>query len=152
MIGWGSAAKIEEVKADGSPALEMVFNGMTYRAYREEWAAQPGELPRTAVSATGANSVMLYASWNGATQITGYEIYLGETVDSLAQETTVPRSGFETAVELSALDPSTCVFKVRPVHADGGDMPFSVAAYRIEQPQCLDLLTNKAYFPLLFPR
>ena len=148
MIGWGSSSKLEEVKPDGTVALEIVLEGMTYRAFRQEWDAIPIEDPRVAVKSIDESSAMLYASWNGATQITGYEIYWGETVDSLTKKATAPRSGFETAVHLTDLDPTTCVFKVRPVHAQGDTVPFSGVAYRVDQPVCLDLLTNVVYFPV----
>jgi hypothetical protein len=147
MIGWGSASRIEEVKPDGTVALEIVLEGMTYRAFRQEWNAIPIENPRVAVKSIDESSAMLYTSWNGATQIIGYEIYWGETVDSLTKKVTAPRSGFEAAVHLTDLDPNSCVFKVLPVHAQGATMPFSGAAYRIDQPVCLDLLTNDVYLP-----
>lgn len=148
MISWGTASKLGEVKSNGLTALEIQLEGVSYRAFRQEWDAVPSELPVATVLSMDATSATLYTSWNGATQITGYEIYSGETTDSLSMATTAPRTGFETAVKLTDLDPNTCVFKVRPVHADGEMMPFSNIVYRFDQPQCLELLSNKIYHPI----
>jgi hypothetical protein len=148
MISWGPLAQLKEVKPDGSTALEMSFEGLTYRAFRFEWDAKPAELPVVAIVPTDALSVTLYMSWNGATQITEYEIYSGATVDSLVKIAATSRSGFETAATLTDLEPDTCVFKVLPVHAQGDPMPFSRVVYRLNMPQCVDLLSDRIYMPL----
>jgi hypothetical protein len=148
MISWGAIPELEEVKADGSTALKIGYEGLTYRAFRSEWEAKPSEIPIAALETTGGNSVTIYVSWNGATQITGYEIHSGQTVSSLTKGLTVPRSGFETTINLSDLDPDTCVFKVLPVHAQGDSTPFSNILYRLDRPQCIELLTYKTFLPL----
>jgi hypothetical protein len=148
MISWGAIPELEEVKADGKTALKIGYEGLTYRAFRSEWEAKPSEIPSAALETTGGNSVTIYVSWNGATQITGYEIHSGQTASSLTKSLTVPRSGFETTINLSDLDPDTCVFKVLPVHAQGDSTPFSNILYRLDRPQCIELLTYKTFLPL----
>lgn len=145
MISWGSITDIEEVKPDGSTALKMELEGHTYRAFRWEWEAKPSELPSAVLITTGENSATIYTSWNGATQITGYEVHSGKTAGSLTKSLTAPRTGFETTINLSDLDPETCVFKLRPVHAKGDSTPFSNIMYRLDRPRCIELLTDKTY-------
>jgi hypothetical protein len=147
MIGWGAIPEIEEVKPDGSTALKMEIEGLNYRAFRSEWEAKPNEIPSAALVLTGESSATIYASWNGATQITGYEVHSGQTADSLTKSLTAPRTGFETTINMTDLDPDTCVFKVLPVRAQGDPTPFSKALYRLDRPQCIELLTAKTYLP-----
>ena len=97
----------------------------------------------------GHNNSNYFASWNGATQITDYEIHAGPNVASMTLLTTTEKTGFETAVTLTNLDPDICVFKIRPKHTSSNPMPFSNVMYRLNEPDCFALLSNKSYFPVI---
>jgi hypothetical protein len=58
-------------------------------------------VPPTLVSARGAGSPTLYASWNGATDVSSWHLLAGSTHSALASDSTIPRSGFETALPVS---------------------------------------------------
>ena len=75
LIGWGALPMFTEVLADGTVTYEVLMNDLSYRAVRSSWSGIPAQPPRAALAfPTGPDFANLYASWNGATGITGYEI------------------------------------------------------------------------------
>ncbi len=102
-IGWGSAPDFSEFSPDG----ELIFNGrfaegaQSYRAYRFPWTGQPVE-PPAAVAETGVDgAVTVYASWNGATEMATWRVLAGDEPSNLSEVAAVPKSGFETAIEVA---------------------------------------------------
>ena len=55
-------------------------------------------------------------SWNGATQVAGWQILAGQSADSLAPVKKVPKTGFETQVDLQS---SATMFAVRALSRRG---------------------------------
>jgi len=148
-IGWGALPHVTEATAAGSKAFEMTLGALSYRAFRFTWDAAPAELPRLVLAPTAdPTTATLYAAWNGATDISGYEIYAGPTTGEMELVATVTRGGFETTADLSGLDAATCAFKIRPVHAQERATPFSAVAFRRDRPACLAQLHVFVYFPL----
>ncbi len=149
MIGWGSQSKLTEVQYNGSVALEMLLGSSSYRIFRFPWSATPLEAPR-AVLQYGADptAVTIYTSWNGATGITGYDIYAGPTTATMVMISTVPRTGFETEISLTSLPADTCFFQTKPVQAQGNPTPYSNMMFRIDLPACWAQL-NHSYLPIL---
>lgn len=94
-IGWGSAPVFSEFSADG----DLRFNGrlpggvMSYRAFRFPWTGRPAAPPDMAIV-----DGIVYASWNGATEVASWQVLSGEAPDELSPVASAPRSGFETAV------------------------------------------------------
>ncbi len=148
LIGWGTGAKLTEVENDGTVALEMLLEIPSYRAFRFPWNGTPSAAPRGVVQYdSDPTAVTIYTSWNGATDIISYEIYVGPTMASLALIDTVPRSGFETEVILTGLPNDTCFFQTRPIHAQGNPTPLSNIMYRLDLPVCWAQLSH-AYMPM----
>jgi hypothetical protein len=106
MVGWGQAGFLSEVNAQG----QLLFNAHlppdweSYRTYALPWSAQPAEPPAAAyVPAPGAHAGgVLYASWNGATDVASWRVLAGSTPGTLAPLTVTARTGFETAIALPA--------------------------------------------------
>ena len=71
----------------------------TYRAYRMPWRGMPAERPQMAAERDG-DKVTAWASWNGATEVTHWELLAGDTPRTLRRVALVRRQGFET--ELTA--------------------------------------------------
>jgi hypothetical protein len=101
-VGWGSLPDFSEFTAGG----RQIFNGsfalsvVSYRAFRFPWIGQPHTRPALAVSRRHGDT-MVYASWNGATQVTAWRVLGGPTAHDLRPlGVTVPRRGFETAIWL----------------------------------------------------
>ena len=54
----------------------------SYRTYRFPWVGTPSTAP--AIAAVGANAeVTVYASWNGATQVTSWRVFAGPSPNAL---------------------------------------------------------------------
>jgi hypothetical protein len=97
-VGWGEAPYFTEYNSAGQIVFDgrIPFPGQSYRAFRFPWTATPAAAPSIAVRTSGPSSTV-YASWNGATQVSSWQILGGPTPTSLAPVATVPFKGFETA-------------------------------------------------------
>jgi hypothetical protein len=150
MIGWGTSAKLTEVLTNGTVGLEMLLGAPTYRAFRFPWNGTPAASPRGVVQYDAdPNAVTIYTSWNGATDITGYDVYAGTTISSMVLVDNAARTGFETEIPLTGLPDDTCFFRTQPVHAQADPTPFSNLMYRLDLPVCLDQL-SLVYLPAVF--
>ena len=88
----------------------------SYRAYRFPWQATPRTRPDVAVRRAGPSSVSVYASWNGATEVAGWQVLAGSATGSLAPVATARKTGFETAIDVNS---SATSFAVRALGAHG---------------------------------
>jgi hypothetical protein len=126
----------------------MLLGVFSYRAYRFPWSATPAEAPRAALQYdANPTAVTIYTSWNGATDITSYNIYAGLTSATLSVVDNVARSGFETEISLSGLPTNTCFFQTRPIHAQANPTPYSNMMFRIDLPACWNQLEH-VYLPV----
>jgi Arylsulfotransferase (ASST) len=100
VVGWGTGHAFSEYAPSGKQIWDGLFTPplYTYRAYRSPWRAQPTEPPAIAVSADTGKAVTVYASWNGATDVTRWQLLAGSRRNALAPIATVGKSGFETAI------------------------------------------------------
>ncbi|KAM5482370.1 hypothetical protein McanCB56680_003739 [Microsporum canis] len=104
LMGQGAIPVIEEYDANGAIVMDARFgldNTVTsYRAYRSAWVGTPKTKPSVKVCGADPNgAVVLYVSWNGATNVEAWKVY--SSSDSGEQEiATVQKNGFETRMEL----------------------------------------------------
>jgi Arylsulfotransferase (ASST) len=100
-VGWGESPYFTEFSAAGQVLFEgrLPFPGESYRAYRFPWSATPAAPPSIAVRTSGATSIV-YASWNGATEVSAWRVLGGATPATLTPVATVATSGFETAISV----------------------------------------------------
>ncbi|HSZ14082.1 MAG TPA: arylsulfotransferase family protein [Solirubrobacteraceae bacterium] len=102
MVGWGQAGYVSEANAAG----QVLFNAHlppsweSYRAYVQPWSGRPANPPAVAAfAAPGAQGgASVYASWNGATEVTSWKLLAGASASTLKPVGGAPRSGFETAI------------------------------------------------------
>jgi hypothetical protein len=117
-IGWGEDPYFTEF----SPAGQVLFDArlpaptQVYRAFRFPWSAMPATPPAIALKVTGPTTTTVYASWNGATGVSSWNVLAGGTPATLATIATVPSSGFETAIAVPSAAP---VFLVQALGAAG---------------------------------
>lgn len=122
LVGWGTTAHTSEFAQDGTLLVDYALPGgmYSYRGLWHPWAGVPGRPPALAGARerrTGKN--LLYASWNGATAITGWLVHAGSSRNSLHPVGTAVRRGFETAIRL----PSQVRFAaVTPLSRHGGQL------------------------------
>lgn len=101
-IGWGESPYFTEFNSHG----QIVFDGRfvdenaSYRAYRSPWTGTPTTPPAVVTSNRGNRSIV-YASWNGATDVARWQVLEGATLGALGTVATSPRTGFETSIETS---------------------------------------------------
>jgi hypothetical protein len=125
VVGWGQAGYLSEV----NPAGQVLFNAHlppeweSYRTFAYPWSGQPAEPPALAVAEEPASTTstaggkagakaaagnaavpgtVVYASWNGATEVAFWRVLAGPSPSSLAPVATAPKSGFETAIATPA--------------------------------------------------
>jgi hypothetical protein len=131
VIGWGTSfdPMASEVSADGTLLLEINSPPGTgsYRVFRFPWQGNPTWPPRLVADSDGA-AIMLYFSWNGATEVSAYQIYAGQTPTPTTLIDTVPRDGFETVFEYVPPTEGVWYFRVRPLDTEGNQMAFSNTA------------------------
>jgi len=125
--GWGSIGEYTEFDADGRVVLDAALKASTasYRAYRFGWTATPVE-PPVAVGRRDGNSVVVAASWNGATNVARWQVLVGSDRDSLHPVGVFPRTDFETRMRVLA--PAASMVAVRALGPRGALLVTSVAA------------------------
>jgi hypothetical protein len=103
LVGWGAEPYFSEFTASGKMIFDAHFPAATesYRVYRFQWSATPGEAPAVAASTAGSG-ITVYASWNGATDVASWRVLGGSSAKQLAPLASAQRSGFETSIDVSS--------------------------------------------------
>jgi hypothetical protein len=98
-VGWGAAPVFSEFSSSG----RLLFDGRltrgkgNYRAIRERWTGTPTTKPAIAAHRTRAGRMLVYASWNGATEVARWQVLAGGA-SRLRGVASKARSGFETEI------------------------------------------------------
>ena len=128
MVGWGGLPNLTEFNAQG----QMIYDAQlprgefSYRVYRERWLGQPSEPPAIvaknhppvcvrAPCPQQPSATVVYASWNGATDVASWQLLTGPSADHLAIASTTPKSGFETVIPASG----AAFYQVRALSGSG---------------------------------
>ena len=106
-VGWGSAPFFSEFNHHGELLFHAAFptEGETYRAFRVPWSGQPTDDPAIAAELGPEDKVTIYASWNGATEVTTWQVLAGSAPDQLEPLASVPSQGFETVITVRTTEP-----------------------------------------------
>ncbi|KAF9893613.1 hypothetical protein FE257_010925 [Aspergillus nanangensis] len=111
LVAYGLIPKIKEFDANGACVMTAQFaayhesNALmdSYRVLKSTWVGTPRTLP--SVSACMADeTIRVYVSWNGATDIQKWEIFLGMSRRDMEHVHTAIRNGFETVIEVEKVD------------------------------------------------
>ncbi len=124
-VGWGQSQYYSEYKDAGNsesdPALNLLYAAQfpspnyTYRAYRNTWVGRPFYPPSIGITSTKAETTV-YASWNGSTETSQWQVWAGSKSKELVLVGSAARTGFETAITVSNKGP---YFKVKALNAHG---------------------------------
>ncbi len=111
LVGWGSQPYFSEFAEDGTLVLdgELPIGYRSYRAFASDWVGHPVEPPSVAVRPDPGGGTVLYASWNGATEVDSWTALAGEDEGSLQPVGSQEWSGFETAIALNSTGPRFAV-------------------------------------------
>ena len=117
-VGWGSAPFFSEYDASGNTLLDARLPGsdITYRATVEPWVGKPYEPPAGAARRSHGRTVV-YASWNGATEVETWRVLGGGSGATPTQIAAAQKSGFETAIPLT--QPGYNTFQVQALDIHG---------------------------------
>jgi hypothetical protein len=119
-VGWGNKPHFSEYTPNG----RQVFSGSfrrpvnSYRGYRFDWVGSPPQPPAIAVrSSKTAGHDLVYASWNGATQVRKWQVLASTSQTGPFQEVGSPVSwsGFQTRIHTR----QAAYFKVRALGERG---------------------------------
>jgi hypothetical protein len=104
-VGWGAVPYYSEFDGNGRLVFDAYFGKGTakvtganqdadsYRAYRFVWHGFPTNHPAVKIK-----DGKLYVSWNGATEVTRWNVLAGNANDDVALIASVRKTGFETAI------------------------------------------------------
>ncbi|KAF2764692.1 hypothetical protein EJ03DRAFT_339586 [Teratosphaeria nubilosa] len=131
-LGHGWIPVLEEYTAEGEilatwrfgDALERAGGGfwsplkptLSYRAFRQAWVGCPRGRPDVVAEGDGGTT-RVYVSWNGATEVAGWEVWGGGSEGGLRCVKTVGKAGFETEVEV--VEAGVEFVRVQAVWRDG---------------------------------
>jgi hypothetical protein len=103
LVGYGGVPAISEFAKDGSLLFDahQPFDMSFYRAFRFPWSGRPLSPPAVLASLndTGEETIV-YASWNGATEVSRWRVLAGERPGSLKAQTEIRAGGFESSTTL----------------------------------------------------
>jgi hypothetical protein len=106
LVGYGTVPAISEFAKDGSLLLDAhrPYDMSFYRAFRFPWSGRPLSPPAVlaALNNTGEETIV-HSSWNGATEVAFWRVLAGRHQGSLATQTTIRTSGFESSTILPAM-------------------------------------------------
>jgi hypothetical protein len=101
LVGWGAAPYISEF----SPSGQLLFDAklptgyISYRAYRVPWAGVGSGSPAVVAERSGGDT-NAFVSWNGDTRVARWWALGGPNPRSLSALGSVPRTGFETGMQI----------------------------------------------------
>src|SRR5262249_54235076 len=96
-----------EFAPDGTLLLDgqLPIGVRSYRAFVRDWVGHPTGQPKILARANPAGGFVIFASWNGATEIDRWTILAGPNKTRLAPVGSQEWTGFETAIVVNAGGP-----------------------------------------------
>jgi hypothetical protein len=108
-VGWGEVPDFSELSPTGALIFDAHFpaGDQSYRDLRFTWTGAPFTRPALAVVVAGGaararSAGTVYASWNGATLVASWRVFVGGSPHGLRPVAQAARSGFQTAILLPA--------------------------------------------------
>ena len=125
-VGWGQQPYVSEFANEGNsqedPSVNFLYDmqfpnqNISYRAFKNQWVGIPLDSPN-AVAKRYPEATVVYASWNGSTETSAWQVLAGLTRDKLTVVVdSTPRIGFETKIKVEAKGP---YFKVNALNKLG---------------------------------
>jgi hypothetical protein len=106
-VGWGDQPYFSEFAPGGDLLMhgEFAFGVRSYRAFVGDWVGRPADPPRVAARKNPAGGYLIYASWNGATEVNRWTVLAGPDKSSLSPVGSQPWTGFETQIAVNSTGP-----------------------------------------------
>jgi hypothetical protein len=128
-VGWGSMGRFSEFTASGRMLLDALLPSpdVIYRATVQPWIGLPLYPPSGAARRQDGRTIV-YASWNGATEVASWRVLVGSNGRALMRGVTAAKTGFETPI---AIRSDQRVFRVQALNGRGrvlgSSAPFTAA-------------------------
>ena len=102
-VGWGQEPYFSEYSAQGTLLFEahLPRYERSYRDLHFAWYGRPARPPAFAFRGASTGGTV-YASWNGATGVSDWQVLAGASTHAMRAIAEAPRSGFETAIAIPA--------------------------------------------------
>ncbi len=103
LVGYGGVPAISEFAKGGSLLLDahQPYDMSFYRAFRFPWSGRPLSPPAVLASLDDTGeATIVYASWNGATEVSSWRVLAGEHPGSLKAQAEIRAGGFESSTTL----------------------------------------------------
>jgi hypothetical protein len=112
-----------EVTPENHTLFELTFDQpyVSYRAFLFPWQGFPDSLPALAYKHDGGAIVLGY-SWNGATEVAGYDVYGGNASGTLRKIEYKLKTDFETQSRLDLGPNGACYFQVAARDKAGNEL------------------------------
>lgn len=120
-VGWGAQPYFSEFSADGELLSDGQFNSETrsYRTFLAEWTGHPATKPTIVARSNQGSGFVIYASWNGATEIDHWTVLAGSEPLALEPVGSQAWSGFETTIVVNSNGPA---FQVAAIDRHGNEL------------------------------
>jgi Arylsulfotransferase (ASST) len=107
LVGWGNLPYFTEFAEDGTLLVDGQFpvGDQSYRAFTAGWTGHPTGKPAVAARVNPAGGSAVYASWNGATELSSWTVLAGRTATQLREAGSQRRAGFETMITVNSGGP-----------------------------------------------
>jgi hypothetical protein len=107
LVGWGNLPYFTEFAENGTLLLDGQFpvGDQSYRAFTASWTSHPTGKPAAAARVNQAGGSVVYASWNGATELSSWTVLAGTTATQLQEAGSQRRTGFETMITVNSGGP-----------------------------------------------
>jgi hypothetical protein len=107
LVGWGNLPYFSQFSEDGTLILDGQFpvGDQSYRTFTAAWTGHPTDKPAAAARVNPAGGSVVYASWNGATEVSTWTVLAGTSAGTLAKVGSQARSGFETMITVNSAGP-----------------------------------------------
>ncbi len=107
LVGWGNLPYFSQFTENGTLILDGQFpiGDQSYRAFTAAWTGHPTDQPAAAARVNPAGGSVVYASWNGATEVQTWTVMAGRTSGALSHIGSQRRSGFETMITVNSAGP-----------------------------------------------
>lgn len=113
-VGWGQQPYFSEFAADGRMLMTAQFDAQmrSYRTFAVNWVGYPPGRPAVVATKSPIGGFVVYASWNGATEIDHWDVLAGSDPHALKQIASQPWCDFETAIAVNSQGPLFAVVAV----------------------------------------
>ncbi len=130
VVGWGEVPYLSEFSSTGKLLFDAHLPAPyeSYRTYRLAWSGHPADAPAlVAPRPSKGHGAILYASWNGATDVASWRVLVGPSQTGLTPVVQAAKGGFETAISVPRAGAGSYV-QVQALDATGAVIGASAVA------------------------